>query len=257
MTDNWDDSDDEWDADDDELDARLGLKKVEDALPSFEGEEDLTLKEKAASEAQQHADLKKKGTALAAKKEAEKKRLEEIEIAKKAMEVEAEAEASMTPAELKAFKQRQIEEADNALTDDLFGGGGGGNRGAAAGADAGDKLVLTDVKDHLKHAHRVSDAFKKHGKIHLATAFVKEVLEQSKSLLDDAAISDIIKVCNLIKNEKVQAAKRKVKGQAQKSKKVDKAAEAKARNIQVETFGDNDQYDSYDQMGADYEDAFF
>ena len=257
MPDNWDDSDDEWDADDDELDARLGLKKVEAALPTFD-EEDLTLKEKAEQQAKQQVDLKKKGTALAAKKEAEKQRLEEIAIAKKAMEVEADAEANLSPEELKALKQQQIEEADNALTDDLFGGGGNiSGKGPGAASTGADTLVLLDVKDHLKHARRVSDAFKKHGKIHLATTFIKDLLDQNKELLDDAAITDIMKTCNLIKNEKVQAAKRKVKGQAQKSKKVDKAAEAKARSIQVETFGDNDQYDDYDQIGADYEDAFF
>ena len=55
----------------------------------------------------------------------------------------------------------------------------------------------------------------------------------------------------------VQAAKRKVKYQAQKAKKVDKVAEAKARKLQEELFGDNDDYDAYDQVGADYEDAFF
>mmetsp|Transcript_1831 Transcript_1831/g.3802 ORF Transcript_1831/g.3802 Transcript_1831/m.3802 type:complete len:259 (-) Transcript_1831:215-991(-) len=258
MTDNWDDSDDEWDANDDELDQRLGLKPVEDALPTFDDEEDLAVKEKAAQQAKEQETLKKKGTALAAKKAAEKDRLEEIELARKAMELEAEAEANLTPAQLKALKQRQVEEADNALTDDLFGGvDSASGPGAAATSSAGDKLVLTDVKDHLKHARRVADAFKGHGKIHLASAFIKELLEQSKSVLDDAAISDLIKTCNLIKNEKVQESKRKVKGQAQKSKKVDKAAAARARKVEVETFGENDQYDDYDQFGADYEDAFF
>ena len=48
-----------------------------------------------------------------------------------------------------------------------------------------------------------------------------------------------------------------VKRTIPKAKKTDKASEAKARQIQVETFGDNDRYDDYDEMGADYEDAFF
>lgn len=257
MTDNWDDSDDEWDADDDELEARLGLKKVDQALPTFDDEEDLALKEKALQDAKEHENNVKKGNALAAKKAAEKERKEEIEIARKAMEMEAEVESNLSPAELKALKQRQIEEADNAITDDLFGGVDDNDDNGKAAAGASAKLVMKDVKDHLKQARRVAEAFKDHGKIHLATAFFKELLEQSKSLMDDAAISDIIKTCNLIKNEKVQEAKRKVKGQAQKSKKVDKTAEAKARQVQVETFGDNDQYDDYDQMGAAYEDAFF
>ena len=91
----------------------------------------------------------------------------------------------------------------------------------------------------------------------MAATFMKEVIQQSKDVLDDAAITDIIKSCNVIKNEKVQAAKRKVKGQAQKSKKADKAAAAKAKKLHDEVFGDNDHYDEYDAMGASYEDDFF
>lgn len=61
----------------------------------------------------------------------------------------------------------------------------------------------------------------------------------------------------MIKNDILAAAKRKVKGQAQKSKKKDKVAEKKAKKLAVELYGDNDQYDDYDDYGADYEDAFF
>eukprot|EP00527_Entomoneis_sp_CCMP2396_P006033 CAMPEP_0198142484 /NCGR_PEP_ID=MMETSP1443-20131203/5249_1 /TAXON_ID=186043 /ORGANISM="Entomoneis sp., Strain CCMP2396" /LENGTH=257 /DNA_ID=CAMNT_0043805503 /DNA_START=192 /DNA_END=965 /DNA_ORIENTATION=+ len=257
MTDNWDDSDDEWDANDAELDARLGLKSVEQNLPTFDDEEDLALKDKAANEASQQVEYKKKGTTLAAKKAAEKERLEEIELARKAVELEAEAEANMSPSELKALEQRRIEEADHALTDEMFGGGGGGGGVAPRVAATGDKLVLKDVKDHLKHARRVAEALNNHGKIVLALTFVKEVLEQSKGMFDDDAISDLIKTCNVIKNEKVQESKRKTKGQAQKSKKTDKVAVAKAQKVMVDTFGDNDNYDQHDQFGADYEDAFF
>lgn len=267
MGDNWDDgSDDDWDVDDDALDQRLGLagnnnNKSDDQVPSFADEEDLAIKEKAAADAANKEILKKKGTALAEKKAAEQARLEELELARKAMELEAQEEANMTPAQLKAHRQRKIEEADNALTDDLFGAveaaKGSGAAKTAAAAAAGGTLELKDAKDHLKHARAVAAAMKKHGKIHLATSFIREVLESSKTLLDDAAITEVIKVCNVIKNEKVTAAKRKTKGQAQKSKKADKSAEAKARQIQVDTFGDNDQYDDYDQIGEDYEDSFF
>ena len=258
MGDNWDDSDDEWDVDDDALDKRLGIAKG-DAVPDFADEEDLALKEKEAAEKAKNAELKKKGTALAQKKADEARRLEELEIARKVMELEAEAEANMSPEELKALKRRQIEEADNKLTDDLFGAveaARGTDAAKSAAAAAGGGLVLNDAKDHLKHARAVATAMKKHGKIHLVTSFIRELLDQSKTLLDDAAITDIIKTCNVIKNEKVQEAKRKSKGQAQKSKKADKAAEARARQIHNETFGDNDRFDDYDQMGADYEDKF-
>jgi translation initiation factor 3 subunit J len=260
MPDNWDDSDeDDWDVDDEQLNKNLGLAKAAENLPTFEDEEDEALTEKERQEKLEQIELKKKGTALAAKRRAQKDEKDELEIARKAMELEAELEASLSPDELRKLKQQQIEDADHALTDALFGNGAnaGPGGGGAGSAVSGDKLVLKDIKDHLRHARNVSDAMKAHGKILLTSTFIQEVIQESKDLLDEDAITDIIKVCNALKNEKVQAAKRKVKGQAQKSKKVDKAAEAKARQTQVETFGDNDQYDDYDEMGANYEDAFF
>lgn len=160
MTDNWDDSDDEWDADDAEIDKKLGLVKNED-VPAFDDEEDLALKEKEAAEKAQQADLKKKGAALAARKEAEAAKAEELEVARKAMELEAEAEANMTPDQLRAFKRMQIEAADNALTDDLFGGGGvDGPKGKGAAVAAGDNLVLKDLPSHLKHARKCANAMR-------------------------------------------------------------------------------------------------
>jgi translation initiation factor 3 subunit J len=79
-------------------------------------------------------------------------------------------------------------------------------------------------------------------------------------VLDDNAIQEIIKTCNVIKNEMVQAAKKKVKGQAQKSKKQDKVEKLKAMKVHDEVFGDSNQYDKYDEMAdnfaEDYDDFF-
>ena len=61
----------------------------------------------------------------------------------------------------------------------------------------------------------------------------------------------------MVKNEKVQQSKRKVKGQAGKAKGKDKTAQAKAKKIQNEMFGDSNQYDDYDEIGEAYEDDFF
>lgn len=256
MADNWDDGEDEWDVDDDALDAKLGIKKVNDNAGNWDDEEDLAVKEREAQEKAKQADLKKKGSALQAKKQAEKDRLEEIEIAKRAMELEAELEAKMTAEERRALERQRIEDADHALTDDLFGAVDKMTVTDTA-QSAGDKVVMKDMKDHMKHARKVADCMKGHGKIHLATIFLKEVLMQSKDVLDDDAITDIIKTCNVIKNEKVQLAKRKSKGQAQKAKKQDKQEMVKAQKVAVETFGDSNKYDKYDEMGGDYEDAFF
>lgn len=158
MADNWDDDgEDEWDVDDDALDAKLGLAKDEGG--NWDDEEDLAVKEKEAQDKLKQADLKKKGSALHAKKQAEKDRLEELEIARKAMELEAELEAKMTPDERRALERKRVEEADNALTDDLFGAVEKMNVGAKT-QDAGDKVVMKDLKDHMKHARKVAECMK-------------------------------------------------------------------------------------------------
>mmetsp|Transcript_876 Transcript_876/g.1584 ORF Transcript_876/g.1584 Transcript_876/m.1584 type:complete len:259 (-) Transcript_876:89-865(-) len=258
MGDNWDDSDDDWDASDSELDARLGMLTTKDAkkeeIPKFDDDEDLALKDQE-EEKKLAAAYATKRSALAEKRAAEKERKEEEELVRKAMKMEAEMEAQMDPDQLKAIKRKQIEDADNALTEDLFGGIDSAK--PRVQPQVGEKLVLKDLKDHLKHARKVASVLKKQKNIHMATAYLKESIQQVKELLDDAAISELIKTCNVIKNEKVQASKRKVKGQAQKSAKRDKEAEAKARKLQVELYGDNDKYDDYDEYGESYEDAFF
>lgn len=266
MADNWDDSDDDWDEsdddDDDELDRRLGLAKIDDAAPPAfdEEEEDLTLKDKEADERANKKLLKNKGSALAKKKAAEAAAKEELELARKAMEMEAEMEANMTPEERRKKEREREEAAAMAMADDLFGGVDeeeGPKIGPGKAMMSGDKVVLKDLKDHLRHAKKVGECMQGHGKINLCAAFLKEVIQQSKDVLDDDAITDIIKSCNVIKNEKVQQAKRKVKGQAQKSKKSDKAAKKKAKEIHDDVFGDNDNYDEYDDMGGAFEDDFF
>lgn len=260
----WDDSDDDWDKSDSELDAALGLTTTPaptaSSAPVFDDdEEDLAVIEKEAEEKAQKAQASTRGKKLAAKKAAEAEAKEEEELARKAMELEAELEANMTIDERRALERQRVEEADNALTDDLFGAVEGvrGGPGAGKGMEAGDVVKMKDLKDHLKHARKVAQCLKSNGKVHLATSFFKECIQESKDILDDDAVAEIIKICNVIKNEKVQAAKRKVKGQAQKSKKKDKAAEKKAKQMAIELYGDNDQFDDYDNYGAQYEDEFF
>lgn len=265
MADNWDDSDDDWDkSDDDELDQRLGLATIKDkAPPAFDDEEeDLTLKDKEADERANAKVNKAKGSALSKKKAAEASAKEELELARKAMAMEAEMEANMTPDERRQM-EREREEADaKAMADDLFGGVDDQSMSKVPGGPgkammSGDKVVMKDLKDHLRHAKKVGECIQGHGKINLCGAFLKEVIQQCKDVLDDDAITEIIKSCNVIKNEKVQQSKRKVKGQAQKSKKVDKVAKKKALDIHNDVFGDNDNYDAYDDMGGAYEDDFF
>jgi len=255
MADAWDDgSDDDWENDDEEDDFNARLNSLNVTNKQFEDEEDLAVKEKTVFAKQEHETFKKKGNALSAKKKAEQERLEAEEIARKTIALETEMESNMTADEQRAYRKKQMQETENALADDLFGDIDDEPKKMEV---VNDKLVLNDVKDHLKHAQKVSAALKHHGNIHFAAAFLKEVIQKSRDVLDDSAISEIIKTCNVIKNEKVQASKRKVKYQAQKSSKRDKAGEAKARKLQTDLYGDNDDYDDVDAYGADFEEGFF
>ena len=164
--DNWDDSDDDdWDVDDDALDAKLGLnKKAEsETVNHFDDEEDLALTEKAAQDKINSIALKKKGSALQAKKQAEKDRADDLEIARKALELEAEMEANMTIDERKIMERKRQEEAELEMMGDAFGGGvadGGVGLGRKGAQQAGDQVVMKDMKDHMKHARKVADAMK-------------------------------------------------------------------------------------------------
>jgi len=251
----WED-DDDWDKSDDDLDERLGLTAKKEAPPTFDDEEeDLAIIEKNKKDKEVNAKLKTKGNALAEKKRLEQERKAEEELARKVMELELERESKMTPEERKLLAREREEAAAAEQVGDLFGGVDD-NKKSVVSNKSEDKLVLKDYKDYLKHARNTATAMKSNGKIHLTAAFFKECIQQSKDVLDDDAVGDLIKTLNVIKNEKVAAAKKKVKGQAQKAKK-DKAAEARAKKIHEETFGDSNMYDQYDDYADDYEDDFF
>merc|ERR1712183_278410 len=177
------------------------------------------------------------------------------ELARKVMELEIERESKMTSEERRLLAREREEAAAAEQVGDLFGGVDDNRKNVVTSKDE-DKLVLKDYKDYLKHARNTAAVMKSNGKIHLTAAFFKECIQQSKDVLDDDAVSDLIKTLNVIKNEKVAAAKKKVKGQAQKAKK-DKVAEAKAKKIHEETFGDSNEYDRFDEIGDQYEDDFF
>ena len=96
-------------------------------------------------------------------KAAEEAEREELELAKKAMALEAEMEANMTPEERRQL-MREREEADaKAMTADLFGGvddrasSGAASGGAGSVVMSGDKVVMKDLKDHLRHAKKVGE----------------------------------------------------------------------------------------------------
>ncbi|GMH49159.1 hypothetical protein TrRE_jg8458 [Triparma retinervis] len=198
MADAWDEgSDDDWENAGDDID--LGGAAQPPAPPSFEDEEeDLAVKEKAEAERMASVQLKKKGNALQMKKDAEENRRIEEEAARKAMELEADMEANMTIDERKALERKRIEDADNALTEDLFGGMSDGGKKSAGAADNSAALVFKDLKDVLKHAKKVGAALRKAESNHLALTFFKEVISEGKGSIDEDSVGEIIKALNVL-----------------------------------------------------------
>ena len=177
------------------------------------------------------------------------------------MALEADLERNLTFEERKAKERKQIEDADAENINDLFGGvdsAVGPSAGGGKVASAGDKVVLKDVKDFLTHAKKVAEAIKSQGSSPYALAFLKEVVQECRDVLDDDSITLLIAACNVVKNDKLAAAKKKsaVKGQAQKSKD-DKAAKAAIKKKADTLYGDSDKYDAVDDYGTRYEDSFF
>ena len=153
----WDDSDDDWDQSDDELDKKLGLATLDDkksVVPAFDDEEeDLTVKDKVADEKANAKLNKQKGSALANKKAAAKAQKDELELARKAMAMEAEMEANMTPEERRLMEKQREEDDAKAMADDLFGGvddgptigGGSGVGGSGKAMMSGDKVSIINL----------------------------------------------------------------------------------------------------------------
>lgn len=259
MADSWEDED-EWDVDSPIQVAPKTTDLLKHELKDndyYDEEEDLAVIEKEKAAKADAAINKTKGKALLDKKRAEDERKEDLEIARRAAQLEMEMEENMTLEERRILEKKRVEMADNALTDDLFGTVGTAKSSTDV-SDAGDSVNMKDLKDHLKHARKVAQCIKSHGKIPFATAFLKECIQECSSVLDDDAVSDIIKLCNIIKNDKIAAAKSKAKIQAQKAaKKKDKAAEAAAKKMTDEIFGETKNFDEIDEMAARYEDDFF
>jgi translation initiation factor 3 subunit J len=159
MADDWEDED-EWDVDNNINPLTTSTKNISTVNDDFDNEEeDLAIVEKQKS-AKIEAEMNKtKGKALLEKKRAEEERKEEMEIARRALELEAEMEENMTLEERRQLEKQRIESADHALTDDLFGAVDGSHPKTES-SEPGDVVKMKDLKDHLKHARKVAQCIK-------------------------------------------------------------------------------------------------
>jgi translation initiation factor 3 subunit J len=135
-------------------------------------------------------------------------------LASMVIQVKAGVEQNLSVGRLGELKQNRNEQAGRATANDLVGSvqGQAGKGQVGAGVISSDnELVLKNLKDHLTHAKKVGVAIRSTGNSLFAHAFLKEVLCECKAVLDDRAVSGIIKTCIAIKNENAQSARRKSK----------------------------------------------
>ena len=254
---------------------------LEPEVGNFSDEEDLAVTAAAALQQQQRASNVKKGNALKKRQEAEEARRNEEEMAKREIELENEAMSKLSVAERRVLEREKQAEGAMGFFDDDFdgegsgagssdeegadgsgGGGGGGRRGqsssAAAAGGAALKVDLKTIKSTLQTAHMISGAVKgADSTSRMKSTLLKEIINILKDDIDEDGVSEIIKCCNVIKNDKQQASKTKQSAANKKKKKDDKLKQKKAKKIYQETFGDNDCYDGVDDYGAQYEDEYF
>mmetsp|Transcript_89384 Transcript_89384/g.178644 ORF Transcript_89384/g.178644 Transcript_89384/m.178644 type:complete len:164 (-) Transcript_89384:54-545(-) len=157
--------------------------------------------------------------------------------------------------------QDQIEGADQALTDDLFGGGGGGGGGVAKTTvveQGVDGYPLKQLKDFVTLAVDVAEAFeKKKSKPNFQTKFAKELLKRIEGAMTTEDCDEIIGMCSgfkvaLEKAKKQPTAKKAdaAKGGKTKSKK----AVAEDKKKHADLFGGfvEDEYQGYEEEFDDF-----
>lgn len=178
--------------------------------------------------------------------------------------MKAQEQAKETPAERKAREQAAIEEADyeNVLDAfaavDVVGGSSGAGAAAAAGAavpapKAGgmnleemfDDLKWNTLASHEKYADMIGRKVSRSNAQH-ALEFLKIVLTKGCANLEADHIKELNTIINVIKNDKIQAAKPKGKKKKQTGKqgfaKVERGANAGGGSAY------DDYYDEFDDF---------
>lgn len=182
-------------------------------------------------------------------KELEEKRRVNQAVAK----MRAEEQQNETPAERKAREQAAIEEADYENMLDAFGGDGGPVKNATVGAAAsGDletsmaNLKLSTLKDHETMGDLLGERLAT-SNAKYALEFLKSILTKGSANLTTDHMKELTTVINVIKNDKIQAAKPKSKKKKQTGKQGYAKVERGGSSGAAATSYD-DYYDDYDDF---------
>jgi hypothetical protein len=162
-----------------------------------------------------------------------------------------------TPEEKKMRERRQIEEADNDLTGELFGGlekpkkqlslGGKSSLGSSAGLAS---IPLATKTDHSKFGQLVAKRFSDSTAFNVAAFYIALTDKISKKMSTES-LDEVLTALNNVRE--VRKAEEPVKKISLKSTKKELKAKEKKHN---DIFGGSSGYDKYDDEYGDMEDNF-
>ncbi|CAM9167343.1 unnamed protein product [Ascophyllum nodosum] len=184
--------------------------------------------------------------AKAAKAESEKE-------ARIAAELEARLQLSETAEQRRLRERNRVEEADNELTDDLFGGGA--DKRGVNGGIAG--LSLKNMQDHVKLAIELSEKMESSKPAHMA-AFLKEMVTKLSVKMTADGMTDVINHIAVFRDEKRKAEERIATAKAnasnvQAKQRANKKKSAKQKKAHADVFGGDFDGDQIDDAGIEYE----
>lgn len=233
MGDNWDDEDFE-----------IPVIAVSSLAPSnWDDEEEEVVKEEVV--------VSSAATLAAAAKKAEEA---ELKLINKMKYAQLENE---TPEEKKLRERRQIEEADNEITGDLFDGvekpktvlSLGGKSSLGSGGLA--SIPLSTKTDHSKFGQLVAKRFSDSTAFNIAAFYISLTDKISKKMSTET-LDEVLAALNKVRADR--KAEEPVKKISLKSTKKEIKAKEKKHN---EIFGGSDTYDKYDDQYGDMEDNMF
>lgn len=156
----------------------------------------------------------------------------------------------------KARERRQIEEADNALTEELMGGGTKKKVGLSSGPTGIAGIPLNTKAEHTSFGITISKKMADSTPQYIA-AFYKALTDRLPAKMTGEVLDNMVAVIAQVRDEKkvMEGESAKALSKGKKSVAAKKEAKAKEKK-QKEIFGGSDQLDEYYEAYGSLEDDF-
>ena len=156
----------------------------------------------------------------------------------------------------KARERRQIEEADNALTEELMGGSSNNKSSLSSGSTGLAGISLTTKAEHTGFGITISKKLANSTPQYIA-AFYKALTDRLPPKMTGEVLDDMVAVISKVRDEKkaIEGESAKSLNKGKKSAAAKKEAKAKEKR-QKEIFGGSDDLDEYYEAYGNLEDDF-